>query len=88
MKAATTMDPVATAKATMGGEIRFLEGIDPVEMIIVAMVAGTVDGELIALCFNVTLMKERGKVPSLFEMASTVSWLPLCPESIAPLFMC
>ena len=88
MKAATTMDPVATAKATMGGEIRFLEGIDPVEMIIVAMVAGTVDGELIALCFNVILMKERREVPSLLEVALTMSWLPLCPRGIAPIFMC
>ena len=91
MKAVTTMDttlPVATAKATMGGEIRIIKGIDPVEMIIVAMVDGTVDGELIALRFNVILMKEGREIPSLLEMASTMSWLPLCPETIALYFMC
>ena len=87
MKAATTMDPVATAKATRGGEIRILAGEDPVGMITVEMVAGTADGELVALRFNVILMKEGREVPSLLEMVSTMSWLPLCPKGIAPIFM-
>ena len=72
-----TTPPVATAKATMGGETRIIKGIDPVEMKIVGMVAGTVDGELIALFFYVILKKERRKVLSLFEMPSKISWLPL-----------
>ena len=72
-----TTPPVATAKATMGVETRIIKGIDPVEMKIVGMVAGTVDGELIALFFYVILKKERRKVLSFFEMASKISWLPL-----------
>ena len=72
-----TTPPVAPAKATMGVETRIIKGIDPVEMQIVGMAAVTVDGELIALPFYVILKKERRKVLSLFEMASTISWLPL-----------
>ena len=78
--AQTTMEttpPVAPAKATMDVETRIIKGLDPVEMKIVGMVAGTVDGELIALCFNVILKKERRKVLSLFETVSTISWLPV-----------